>query len=927
AASGTASLVFSYVGYTTQTVSVKGSTLDVVLETAAANLNEVVVIGYGTARKKDLTGALSSIKAKDFNQGSITAPDQLLQNKIPGLEITTTSGQPGAATVVKIRGNTSLRAGNTPLYVVDGIPLDGRTARPEATSSFGATATSNPLLYINPNDIAQIDVLKDASSTAIYGSRGANGVIVITTKKANSSGTRVEAGASFSVNTGYMKRFKVLTSSQYREALKKYGLPATNDAGGNVDALDAITQHTISQNYNVALSGGNESGRFRASFLGSSSQGFIKKTSLDKYLGSFGGQYKFLDNRLSIDFNLIAGHYTEDVSSTSNNAGSTGNLISAALNWNPTQPFYDANGLYILNKYGTANPLALNDAYSDKSNVNVFLGSITGGYKIIKDHLEYKLLYGVNHGTGERRINLEGFIVGFPGVSGRGSAVLANARLTSQTLTHTLNYHGHLAPRLTLEAVGGYEYWRSQNDIGGIQASGFNTNLDQTKRIPIPYTNLLTNASNQSPYFTFVNPLSEIQSYFGRTNFNWDDKYFLTGTLRVDGSSKFGKNNKYGLFPSVGAKWQLSNENFLKGSSVLTALSLRASWGITGNQEFPSGASQDQTTLGSYNSATATIVANPNLKWEPTRSINIGTDFTFGKGRLYGSVDYYNKNTTDILFQTNSIQPAPTATYFYNIPANLINKGVEVALGAQIISRKKFGWDVNVSFAYNKNIVTNFRDINTGTPLQINTATVDGQGVSGTLAQVIANDKPVNAYYLKPFKGFDASGNQVVLFDPVYAGDPNPHVIAGFNTTLRYGRFDLAINAGGSFGFLIYNNTATSVTNINSITSGRNIDLAAYNSQEATSSGVAASSRFLEKGDYAKLRNATLHYLIGDAGKYVKNLSVFVSGSNLFVITGFTGFDPEVNIDKTSNAYPSRSIEYIPYPTPRSISVGVNLSL
>jgi hypothetical protein len=290
-------------------------------------------------------------------------------------------------------------------------------------------------------------------------------------------------------------------------------------------------------------------------------------------------------------------------------------------------------------------------------------------------------------------------------------------------------------------------------------------------------------------------------------------------------------------------------------------------------------------------------------------------------------VDYYKKDTRDILFQTNSIQPAPNATYFVNLPADLINEGVELALGATLVDTKKITWDASFNVAYNKNKITKFLDVNTGLPLRIATGTIDGQGVSGTLAQVIANNQPVNEYFLKPFNGFDQSGSQIIGPNPQYAGDPNPHVIGGFSTSVRYNKLTFSLNAGGSFGFMIYNNTATSVTNISGIVAGRNIDLNAYNSAEKPASGVGASTRFLEKGDYVKLRNATIRYNLGNAGKYIRNFTAFVSGSNLFVISKFSGFDPEVNIDKSNGAYPSRSIEYVPYPTPRVITAGFSFQL
>jgi len=355
---------------------------------------------------------------------------------------------------------------------------------------------------------------------------------------------------------------------------------------------------------------------------------------------------------------------------------------------------------------------------------------------------------------------------------------------------------------------------------------------------------------------------------------------------------------------------------------------VRASWGITGNQEYPAGSSQEQFALNSFNNAPQVVNGNPDLKWEKSTTVNAGVDFSLLAGKLYGSFDYYNRSTTNILFQTNAIQPAPSSISFINLPnAKLNNSGVELALGATVMERSQFAWDVNFNLAYNKNIIKDFKDPNTGRDLMVNTGEISGQGVSGTLAQVMANNQPVNVFYLKAFKGFDASGNQQIADNPTFSGDPNPSYLVGFGTTVRWKKFTFNMNAGGAFGYLIYNNTATSVTNIAGIAQGRNIDLAAYNSKEGVGSGVGASTRFLEKGDYFKLRNLTVRYSFGSAGKYIKNLNAFVSATNLLVFTKFTGFDPEVNIDKSANSYPSRSIEYVPYPTPRTISFGFNFNL
>jgi TonB-linked SusC/RagA family outer membrane protein len=882
------------------------------------SMTEIVVIGYGTARRKDVTGSISSIKAKDFNQGVILAPDQLLQGKVPGLEITNNSGQPGAATTIKIRGNNSLRANNNPLYVIDGVPLDGRTARPNLVFAggldFGTTPESNPLLYINPNDIAQIDVLKDASSAAIYGSRGANGIIVITTKKAT-AGTRIEFGANFGVAAGYMKKYKVLSASQFRDVSRSRNI--NFDSSGSVDALKEITQNDLSQNYNVAFSGGNEGARYRASFYGSQNQGFIKNTSLEKYLGNFSGQFKMIDNRLSVDFGVIAGHTRENLQLISNTPGAGGNLMAWALNWNPTKSFTQANGLFSKASNSIPNPVAVIEGFSDVADVNVFLGNFSAGYKIIKD-LDYKFLYAINHGAGRRLTNADGWLDGIQGISGTGFAAISDAGLTSQTITHTLNYHKGLANNITFDAIAGYEYWKSRFSNSTVSASQFNTNLDEANRVHILYTEFFQNGKTQNPLTAFVDPRTEIQSYFGRVNFNLHDKYNVTATFRADGSSKFGKNNRYGYFPSVGARWMISNEDFFKGIAAFSNLSLRASWGITGNQEFPAGASLEQFNSSAYNNIGQSNVANPDLKWEKTTSYNVGIDYGILKNRIFGSLDYYYKNTTDLLFQSTAIQPAPASIFFINLPANLINQGVEFSVGAGVISRSNLSWDLNFNIAYNKNKLKNF------TQAPILTGLINGQGVSGALSQIITNNKPINEYYLKEFRGFDQTGLPIISDDPIFAGDPNPHVLVGFSNTLRYKKLTLSLNASGAFGFLIYNNTYTSITNIGNLGKGQNVDVAAVGSSENLNAVLSASTRYLEKGDYMKLRNATFTYAFGDVGKYFKNLSVFVGGTNLFVITDFSGFDPEVNVDKSNNNYPSRSIEFIPYPTPRIITFGFN---
>lgn len=914
-----ATLVFTGSGFTSQEAKASGGTVNVSMVTSVSNLNEVVVVGYGTARKKDLTGAVASVQAKDFNQGVITSPDQLLQNKVPGLEVTSNSGAPGAGTTVRIRGTSTLRTGSGPLYVVDGVPLDGRSARPFISSNFGGSPEANALLFIDPNTIQSIDILKDASSAAIYGSRGANGVIAITTRQGTSGASKIEFGTSWNVNLGLMKKYEVLDAGEFRTALSKYNVTG-QDKGSNVDVFKQLLNKKLSQNYNLAITGGNENGKFRASFLASSTNGTFKNSQLDKYIGTFNGQYKFLDKKLTLGFSLIAGHTTEDVIAVSNTAGSEGNIISAALQWNPTTDFKDATGKWVYPTNGSGNPLALLDAYDDQIKVNSILANITASYKIL-NNLEYKFMYAINNSTGARLTNIYAFLQGYAGLSGSGFGAISNQELNSQTFTHTLNYNAKLTKKLSLTGLGGFEYWKSNFSNSAFSARGFNTNLTQNAKIDIPYTAILRNGLVQTAPSTYIDPTVEIQSYFARVGLNYDDRFLLTATMRADGSSKFGKNNKYGYFPSAAARWNITNENFMKGNGILSNLALRASWGITGSQEYPSGAATAQFIFTQPNQAVQTVNANPDLKWEETRSTNIGIDANSKNGRIYGSIDYYHRNTTNIIFEGTAIQPASSASLFRNIPANLINSGVEFGIGATVIEKTNLQWDVNFNIAYNKNKLTNFNEVG------IITGQINGQGVSGTLGQIITNGQPINTYYLKPFSGFDAGGGQLVGDNPQFAGNSLPQTTYGFSTTVKYKKLSLTINGGGAAGFKIFNNTATSVTNISGIANGRNIDKNAYNSAEKTSSGAKASDRFLEKGNFFKLRNVSLNYTVGNLLSYVKGLNVFVNASNLFVITKFSGFDPEVNVDKAQGGVASRSIEYIPYPTARAFSFGFRFTL
>ena len=923
-------LVFTGAGITKLQQGVNGkSTLNVEVETSVSNLNEVVVIGYGTARKKDLTGAVSTVQAKDFNKGTYTSADQLIQGKVSGVQIINNSGQPGGATTVKIRGASALTGSGQPLYVVDGVPLDGRSARPGIgdIGVGGSNPGSNPLNFINPSDIASIDVLKDASATAIYGSRAAYGVVLITTKKGKSGEPKLELSSSLGFSK-ISKRIKVLDAQQFREALVYYNLGSGGDKGSNVNALDAILRTGLVQNYNLGVSGGNENAKYRFSFGVLDQEGIVRKTGIKKYTANLSGNFKFLESKkLGLDINIIPSQYTENIAPISNDAGSRGSLIGNALQWNPTENLIirKPNGQDSFNVAvggDLINPLAVSEAITDKARVTTILASISPYFKLTKD-LEYRFLYSVNYSTGQRGTTIQPFI-NFNDVYGKGRVRLAQSQLSTQQITHTLNYNKKIIKDLNLNAVAGFEYLKFQNK--GNDLSGYGVTAGGFGNFGLNYEDYIqfTNPTNRS-IGSYSDPTNELQSYFVRAAFNYQDKYLLTGTFRADGSTKFGKNNKYGYFPSFSAAWNISKEDFFH-FDIINSLKLRAGWGKTGNQEFPSGSAQFRYSFSGNGTGgfIAANSANPELKWQSDRQYNIGMDMSLLKNRITFTVDYFNKRTTDLLFPSEPAYPAAPggAVKWVNLNGNIDNKGLEAAVNATIISKKDFSWDLGVNSTFVKNEVSNLT-------LSINTGGLHGQGITGTTVEVIKNGLPINAFFTKRFDGFSKDGFAIYPDGDVtsYVGNPNAKVLLGISTTLNYKRLSLSANMNGAFGHLIYNNTLNSVINVGSISNSKNIALSVLRDpiKESFANPLSASSRYLEKGNYLKMANTTLSYNFGDIGKSVKGLSVYVTGQNLFVITKFSGFDPEVNVDKNVNGVPSTGIEYIPYPSARTITFGINV--
>lgn len=924
---GVNTLVISSVEFETMEVDITGkSSVDVVMKTAAGGLSEVVVIGYGTSRKKDLTGSVASLQAKDFNKGTYTSPDQLIQGKVTGVQVINNSGQPGGATTVKIRGNSAVFGSGQPLYVVDGIALDGRSVKPGLNAqNIGQTPGSNPLNFINPSDIQSMDILKDASATAIYGSRAAYGVVLITTKRGVSGQPKIDVGSSLGISS-IMKRIDVLDAGQYRQALSYYGVSAANDKGSNVNALDEILQKGLVQNHTVSVSGGNENGRYRISLGVLDQEGIIRKSNFRKYTASISANFKFLDSKkLGLDLNILPSHTIDAIPPITNDAGSTGSLIGQALQWNPTEALKKSDGSFNIKDGDIVNPLAMSSAYDDKTRSTTIVASISPYFKFT-NWLEYRMLYSVNYNTGNRRASIQQYI-NLNDVKDKGWASISDNELLTQQFTHTLSFNKKVSQDLNLNAVIGYEYIKFTSKGSSITAYG--PNGGGFGAYGLDYTNYIqySNSSNRS-ISAFVDPLNELQSLFARATFNYLDKYLLTATIRRDGSTKFGDNKKYGTFPSFAAAWNIDKESFFN-VDFFNSLKLRAGWGKTGNSEFPPGSARQRYRFTNNGGLERFTYDNADLQWQEDRQYNVGLDFTILKNRLSGTVDYFNKKTTKLLYPgvADPFGPPGNAIAWKNLQNGEIeNKGIEASLNFAIISKTDLTWDFGINATFLKNNVSKLL-------APIFTGNLNGQGVSGTQVQTIANGLPINAFFTRDFLGMDKATGLATYREGgsvfYYVGDPNPKTILGITTSVTYKKFSLGINMNGAFGQDIYNNTLNNVINVGSLKGGRNIAVSVFKDpiKEAFANPVTSSSRFIEKGNYLKMANAIISYNVGNVAKVFKGATVYVTGQNLFVITDFKGFDPEVNTDKNQNGIPSVGIEYTPYPSARTITFGVNFSL
>ncbi|MBO9673257.1 MAG: TonB-dependent receptor [Sphingobacteriaceae bacterium] len=913
-------LVFSMMGCISKEVPVGNQTrINVTLLPDNQKLKDVVVIGYGTANKKDVTGAVTSIKSEEFNQGVMVNPAQLLQGKVSGLNVTK-SGDPNAKPSTILRGPSTLREGaaQEPFYVIDGVP--------------GASID-----LLAPSDIENIDILKDASSTAIYGSRAANGVIIVTTKRSKNGQARL-AYSGYAAVEKVSKKYDMLSAPELRQYLadNKQVLNAADDDGSDTNWQSLLERTGYTSNHNLSYGGGGQSSDYGASVNYLDNKGILKNTSLKRTIVRAYLNQKFFNDKLKLGLTI-----------TNSNSKSTDIYQSTALPnmlfYLPTVSPFNADGSYKENYNrtgsGTRNPLSVvdNNKIDNLNNKTLINGmaqlDILDGLKFTasvssqRDQNNYSTY--LNSQSGLAR-----------GVNGQAQKI--DALNKSEVLEGYFNYD-KLIGKHSLKLLAGYSWQEDRtNDGFGVTTQNFsNDNLG--------YNNLFLSNPTLLSQIAFNNaPISTLRliSYYGRVQYNYNEKYLFQASLRNDGSSAFGRNNRWGLFPAVSAGWRITGEEFMKSIPAISDLKLRAGYGVSGNSlgfdAFSSlliygtlSGSNKFLNNGNISNAIGPVRnENPNLKWESTATSNIGLDFGLFNNRLTGSVDFYIKQTSDLIYDRYEV--STTQFFLPTITANvgkIRNTGVEFSLNATVIKSDSFKWVSSPNLAHNKNKVETLSD-DFYKIAAIQTAQLGGKGQSGNFSQLIQPGYALGTFNLWNYAGKNAAGvstyinaagqtiaTQPLITDAKIAGDAQPKLIYGWANSFNYKNWDFNFLVRGVLGNKILNATKASLNNpadaklqnIPRFTLGESFnDINAY----------LISDRFLESGSYLRLDNATLGYTIKPKNPAIKAIRLYATANNLFVITKYSGLDPEINIGGLTPGIDNNNY----YPKTRTFSFGVNAS-
>ena len=948
-------LIFSFIGYKPVEITVAAqSVFNVRMEPDVKELAEVVVIGYGTVEKSDITGAVSSLRAEDFNPGANASVDQMMLGRAAGVQISQSSSEPGGGLSIRIRGASSINASNEPLYVIDGFPIDNSSNlssngtgtdpnNPGGGFSLGNNfSPRNPLNSINPSDIESIEILKDASATAIYGSRGANGVIIITTKKGKSNEMTLSYNAYFGTQT-IANEMDIMSAQQYMQFMNDVSNDQGNGEVFSPSDISTIGDGTdwqkqiyrtapISDN-NISLTGGVGSSKIYASLDYFNQEGVVKNTGIKKYIGRLNLDTK-VGKKTNIGFNMNSSLILDRNGLDGVNTNESAGPVYSSLLYDPTEPVYNDDGTFTVHPLLTINnPMSLVEGVTSKNHTTRMLANFYVSYEILKG-LSAKINLGADIQNSRRDVYVSTLTL--RGEPQKGYADVTTLDRGNYLAEYTMTYDSEINENHRFNILGGVTYQKFNYGLFNANISGFPTDALETYNLSLGNTNtdnLLTNREDNT-----------LLSYLGRVNYTLRDKFLLTGSIRADGSSRFGANNKYGYFPSFAFGYKLSDEDFVP--EFFEELKVRASWGQTGNQEIANYASQLTFGTGPFvvldgqveGSVQPLRIANPDLKWETTTQFNVGIDASLFNGKLTTTLDYFSKNTTDLLFN----MPLPMASGYSSILTNIgevSNKGFEVLVNSTNISTPKFSWNMSVNFTSIKNEVVDLGRID-----QIVTGNI--QAVGNTA--IIKVGSPLAAYYGYEVTGIqqqgdarpgnpafkDQNGDEAVTpADQVIIGNPFPDFTYGINNQLKYQNWEL--------NFFFQGVEGADLLNINVIESmypsnfRRNRLTTMMDRWTPTNPGAKwpssvdpnsyagskVNTLVLQDASYLRLKTVQISYIVPTGNiKFLKALKIYATGQNLFTVTDYVGFDPEANSFGRNNV----KVDYSSYPLARTYMIGLN---
>lgn len=916
-------LVISYIGYKTQEVTASRN-LNIILKEDSELMDEVVVVGYGSMARKDVTSSITTVKADKLNVGTYTDPAQLLQGKVPGLSITQSSDPNGGTSSIQLRGASSLRSGAAmePYYVIDGVP--------------GVS-----LATIAPEDIESIDVLRDATATAIYGSKAANGVIIVTTKKGKSGKASVTYNGYVALDN-VMKNLDMLSASELRAYAKANNFTIDNDMGANTDWQKEVQRTAVTHNHNVSISGGNDQTSYNTSFTYLDKQGVIKGTEMDRLIGRAFIQTKALNDRLTLSFNVNA----SITNNHSVNTATDGASVYDAMNYySPLVPVYDANGNW--SKYeGVSqnyNPLSMinEDPYDHET--KKLQGTAKAALQIIDglvwnatvSYQNEQFIWGDYH-TSKTQLT---------GIKNNGQAHRRTTSDNKKVFETYLNYDKTFNEVHKLGLMAGYS-WEETT-----VADGFGLTVYDFYNDDLGYKNLgMANKMDINGIWSSAESTLRMISFFGRANYSFNSKYMVQATVRRDGSSAFGKNNRWGTFPSASAAWRISEEEFVKDLNIFDDLKFRVGYGISGNslgfdpyiatQVYGATGWYDRSETEKYRILGAIRNSNPDLKWEETAMFNIGLDFAVWGGRLSGTIEYYNKKTSDLIYD----YAVSTSRYpFDKMTANvgdITNKGIELAINVIPVQTKDFQWSTSLNLSHNKNTVDKLSN-DTYSVNYINQANPNIGGFSqANSIQRIMEGEPIGTFYMWEWAGYNEDGLSVFNEydedgkligttanpgekDRVKVGSAQPKLNLGWNNTVTYKNWSLTAFVQGVFGNKIFNGTRAQYNNVTNIKVGKNGLKEILEQKSTDTNAQAPSDRYLENGSYLRLSSLSLGYNFGKIGNWVNSLKVTATCNNVFTITNYKGVDPEVSLGGLTPGVDYRESFY---PRTRTFMLGLNVN-